>query len=458
MQILEIILCVLFLGGTGFLVIKKFNPSTVLLFLGMAMLAISICTGIYSPAEKFGSTGSVLTDILNIVEKLFGKTFLGVGFIIMAISGYVAVMNKMKATDAMVYLATKPLRKLKSNPHLVSVLVIPVCTALFLCINSASGLALLLMATIYPILLNLGVSKPTAMSVIVASVIFDMGPASSNTIIAASNAGVENVEFFIKYQIPLVIIGVICLMAVFYFTNRFFDKKDKAAGKDIYGKATSGDKPDVPLWFAIFPILPLVVLILFSPSVGLVDFSISTGMAMMLCGIVSVLFIFAYKRSFKACCDAMADFFKGMGSSFTSVVILTVAALVFAEGLMSLHFIDLVVEGCQAVNMGAIAVTVVFGLVVLFCAAMMGSGNAAFFAFGPMVPNLAAQFGAATVSMILPIQLLASMGRGVSPIAACVVAVCGITGTNTMDLVKRTMIPIVACAICLLIANFIIFW
>ena len=458
MTILQIILCIVFLVATGFLVIKKYNPSTVLLFMGLAMLAISICTGIYSPAEKFGSTGSVVTDLLNVVEKLFGKTFVGVGFIIMTISGYVGIMNKMKATDAMVYLASKPLARFKSNPHLVSVLVLPICTCLFLCINSASGLALLLMATIYPILLNIGVSKPTAMSVIIASLIFDMGPASTNTIIASQCANVDGVDFFIKYQIPMVIMAVVVLMIIFYFTNRHFDKKEAAAGKDIYGKADSGAKPDVPLWFAIFPVLPLLVLILLSPSVGLVNFKLSTGMAMILCGLVSVIFLMIYKRSFKAGCDAMADFFKGMGSSFTSVVVLTVAALVFAEGLMSLNFIGLVVDGCQAVNMGAAAVTVVFGLVVIFCAAMMGSGNAAFFAFGPMVPTLATQFGAATVSMILPIQLLASMGRGISPISACVVAVCGITGTNTIDLVKRTMIPIVACAVFILIANFIFFW
>ena len=75
---------------------------------------------------------------------------------------------------------------------------------------------------------------------------------------------------------------------------------------------------------------------------------------------------------------------------------------------------------------------------------------------------IASKFGitdpAGIASMILPIQLLASMGRGVSPISAVVVAVGGSTNTNTMDMVKRTMIPILTTAVVMIIFNFIVNW
>lgn len=462
MVLLEVFLCLAFIGVTGWLVLKKYNPSTILFVMGMLMLALATILGISDPTSGVETTGSKFMDLFKIVETRFGKSFVSFGLLIMTISGYVAVMNKMKATEAMVYIASKPLSIFKGNPYLAAIIVIPICTCLFLCINSASGLGLLLVATIYPILLNIGVSKPTALSVIIMSVIFDMGPASANTQLAAAQYGGNGTDYFIQYQIPMIIVAVICLMLTSYFSNRFLDRKDVKAGKEIFDNATSGEKPSVPLWFALFPIIPLVLLILLSPSVGLVDFQASTSMVMLICALFASIFLCIYKKSLKAGCDMMKSFWDGLGSSFGSVIVLTVAALIFADGLTSLNFIDLIVNGCNALNMGAVAVTIVFSLVVLFCSAMMGSGNAAFFAFGPMIPLIASKFGitdpAGIASMILPIQLLASMGRGVSPISAVVVAVGGSTNTNTMDMVKRTMIPILTTAVVMIIFNFIVNW
>ena len=462
MVLLEVFLCLAFIGVTGWLVLKKYNPSTILFVMGMLMLALATILGISDPTSGVETTGSKFMDLFKIVETRFGKSFVSFGLLIMTISGYVAVMNKMKATEAMVYIASKPLSIFKGNPYLAAIIVIPICTCLFLCINSASGLGLLLVATIYPILLNIGVSKPTALSVIIMSVIFDMGPASANTQLAAAQYGGNGTDYFIQYQIPMIIVAVICLMLTSYFSNRFLDRKEVMAGKQIYDIASSGEKPSVPLWFAFFPIIPLVLLILLSPSVGLVDFQASTSMIMLICALFASIFLCIYKKSLKAGCDMMKSFWDGLGSSFGSVIVLTVAALIFADGLTSLNFIDLIVNGCNALNMGAVAVTIVFSLVVLFCSAMMGSGNAAFFAFGPMIPLIASKFGitdpAGIASMILPIQLLASMGRGVSPISAVVVAVGGSTNTNTMDMVKRTMIPILTTAVVMIIFNFIVNW
>ena len=462
MVLLEVFLCLAFIGVTGWLVLKKYNPSTILFVMGMLMLALATILGISDPTSGVETTGSKFMDLFKIVETRFGKSFVSFGLLIMTISGYVAVMNKMKATEAMVYIASKPLSIFKGNPYLAAIIVIPICTCLFLCINSASGLGLLLVATIYPILLNIGVSKPTALSVIIMSVIFDMGPASANTQLAAAQYGGIGTDYFIQYQIPMIIVAVFCLMLTSYFSNRFLDRKEVMAGKQIYDIASTGERPSVPLWFAFFPIIPLIALILLSPSVGLVDFQASTSMVMLICALFASIFLCIYRRSLKVGCDMMKSFWDGLGSSFGSVIVLTVAALIFADGLTSLNFIDLIVSGCNALNMGAVAVTIVFSLVVLFCSAMMGSGNAAFFAFGPMIPLIASKFGitdpAGIASMILPIQLLASMGRGVSPISAVVVAVGGSTNTNTMDMVKRTMIPILTTAVVMIIFNFIVNW
>ncbi|GIR50272.1 MAG: hypothetical protein CM15mP59_0140 [Flavobacteriaceae bacterium] len=68
----------------------------------------------------------------------------------------------------------RPLRLLKKYPYLASILVIPLGQILFVAIPSAAGLGLLLMASLFPILIKLGVSRLSAVSVITATTAFGL--------------------------------------------------------------------------------------------------------------------------------------------------------------------------------------------------------------------------------------------------------------------------------------------
>lgn len=139
------------------------------------------------------------------------------------------------------------------------------------------------MASVYPVLISLGVSQLTALSVIAAATLFDQGPGSANTAMAAELIGQSNVEYFITHQLPLVIPTSLVVMVLFYFNNRYFDKKDAKKQQDgilQVSKVTatsSVEKPDVPLAFALLPVLPLALLIFFSPFVGLFQPTVTLG-------------------------------------------------------------------------------------------------------------------------------------------------------------------------------------
>ncbi len=122
------------------------------------------------------------------------------------------------------------------NFDIAAILVIPIGQMLFICTPSAAGLGLLLVVSIFPILVNLGVSRPTAVSVISACTIFDMGPGSANTARSAELAGMTNMEYFVEHQLSLVIPVTIFLMVVYYFSNRYFDRIDRAKGVIINEK------------------------------------------------------------------------------------------------------------------------------------------------------------------------------------------------------------------------------
>ena len=94
--------------------------------------------------------------------------------------------------------------------------------------------------------------------------------------------------------------------------------------------------------------------------------------------------------------------------------------------------------------------------VMIYLASMlMGSGNAAFFAFGPLIPKISAKLGMETASVLMPMQFAASMGRTVSPVAGVLIAASDVAKVSVMDVVKRNFIPVTLALIVMLIFNFI---
>ena len=155
------------------------------------------------PALK-NPTGFSGFDLFRYIKESFAKTNAGVGLMIMSIGGFVAYIDKIGASKILVKVAMKPLKLFKKYPYIAASMVIPIGQVLFTAIPSAAGLGLLLMASLFPILVNLGVSKLSAVSVITAATAFGIGPASAITASATSITGIETIIFFLDYQIPLV--------------------------------------------------------------------------------------------------------------------------------------------------------------------------------------------------------------------------------------------------------------
>ena len=167
-----------FVALVVFLLIRKLNPIAVLLFSGLVMLVISFFLGL--PLSKIKqSTGIQGFDFVQYIIESLIDINAGVGLVIMIISGFVAYMDKIGASDALVTLAMKPLSVFKKYPYVLASLVVPLGQFLFISIPSAAGLALLLMATVFPILVGLGISRLSAVSLITATTSFGIGPASA---------------------------------------------------------------------------------------------------------------------------------------------------------------------------------------------------------------------------------------------------------------------------------------
>ena len=449
-------ICIAVTVITAILLYRKYNPQGVLLISGIVMVALAALIGT-SPVGVAKETGLQVFDVFRYVEEKFISNFTRAGLMIMTIGGYVAFMNKIEATNMLVYLAIRPLKVFKRYPYIAAILAIPIGQILFITTPSAAGVGLLLAATLYPILVNLGVSKLTALSVIATATIFDQGPGSANTAAASALVDMTPVDYFLHYQLPVVIPTTVVLMAMFYFYSKYCDKRDARQGKQIFSETINEAVcPDAPKYFALLPLLPLVLLILFSGYVGHFDVNISTTVAMLVSFVIAVVCTAVRQRNIKETFALFGSFWQGMGNVFTSVITLIVAAEIFSGGLISLGFIDALVDGTTSAGFGGTVISVLITVIVFLAAMLMGSGNAAFFSFSPLLPGIASQFGMPAVQMVLPSQLAASMGRAASPISGVVVAICGIAGVSPMDLAKRNLPLMAVCATFLNILHYII--
>lgn len=433
------LLSIQFIALTAYWLFKKYHAQAVLLCTGLAMLALSFLLGFNIP-DLQDSTGVKAFDLFKVIEEIFSSKGAGVGLMIMTIGGFVAYMKQIKASDALVYVSMQPLSVIRKYPYLAASLVIPIGQLLFICTPSATGLGLLLVASIYPVLVSLGVSKLSAVSVISACTVFDMGPASANTARASELVGMNNVMYFIEHQLPLAIPMTVLLMVVYYFTNRYYDKKDNYKPEEMKAAAF---KVDVPLIYAILPVLPLILLIVFSKYIQMFSFSVelNTTTAMFVSFFIAILFELARQRNIKNVFASIKAFWDGMGKVFATVITLIVAAEVFSRGLISLGFIDALVEVSQHIGFSGVGIAVLMTLLIFAASMLMGSGNASFFSFGPLIPSIAGKVGIDGVNMILPMQLASSMGRAASPIAGIIIAISEIAGVSSFDVAKRNLIP-----------------
>jgi DcuC family C4-dicarboxylate transporter len=446
------IISIIFIVVVAYLLTKKYNAQAVLLFGGLTMMSIALLLG-FQINDLKEPTNFRLFDLFEMIKESLSAKGAEVGLMIMTIGGYVAYMKKIGASETLVYLSMKPLSVFKKSPYLAASLVIPIGQMLFMTTPSATGLGLLLIASVFPVLVSLGVSKTSAVSVITACTVFDMGPASANTARASELIGKSNIQYFIENQIPLAVPLTILMAVLYFFINRYYDKKENLVHESEY---LSMQKTDTPLIYAILPVLPLILLIIFSKFFTIFNppINLDTTTAMIFSLFVALIFEMIRKRDIKEVFSSLKVFWEAMGKVFASVITLIISAEIFSYGLISLGFISSLVSFSQHLGLGAIGIGVVMTVMIFGASMLMGSGNASFFSFGPLVPGIASKMAVDSANIILPMQLSSSLGRATSPIAGVIIATAEIAGVTPYQVAKRNLIPLTIILIIMLIYHF----
>lgn len=440
----------------AWLIVKNYQPQTVLLLAGLALLTITV---LFYPEnsilyDKAKSTGSTWLDIFSFAKESLTTQIAGIGLIIMAAGGFASYMDHIKASNAMVNMCIRPLQVIKA-PYLILALGYICAQLLHVAISSAAGLAMLLLVTFFPVLVRLGVSKASAAAMIGLCAFMDLGPAVGTANLAAKHAGMESAIYFAHYQMPVAVVVMLAVAVVIYFSAKYFDKKDGfVPGAQSVAQAEEEGRK-VPVIYALLPVLPVVLVLVFSPLV-IKSIKIDVVTAMILGAVVAFFFELVATRDFKSCCKGLQVFFKGMGSMFTSIVSLLVCADIYAQGLQKIGAVDYLLKSVQNAGLGFTSMTLVMTALVGVTAVLTGSGVAAFFSFSGLAPSIAAKFGENAVNMILPMQLMAGMGRSMSPVAGIIIAVSKAGECSPFMIVRRTLLPALAGIAAMLVANYVL--
>ena len=138
--------------------------------------------------------------------------------------------------------------------------------------------------------------------------------------------------------------------------------------------------------------------------------------------------------------DAFRSFFDGAGKGYGNVLGIIIAAGVFACGLRETGVVDALIEALKSAGDYA---RVGGALGTFTMAVLMGSGDAATFAFNEAVTPHAAQLGMTISDLGNTVMCAAQLGRTASPIAGVVILLSGMARVSPIDLVKRTGIPMI---------------
>ena len=437
---IEAILVLVVLGIVGYFIIKSYNPALILIIGAIVLLGASVALGnpLYPEGE---GTGLAFFDIFLKLKDTIISQVSSAGLVIMILFGYSGYMNLIGANQKAVNILVKPMTKIKSKALFIPIVFL-LGNLMSLVVPSASSLAIILMAILYPLLQGIGISSMTAAGVIAMTATIMPTPLGADNVIAAQTLD-YNILTYVLYHAKVSIPTLLILAVVHYFWQTYCDKKEGSeAFVEMKEVESAADEKVVPTFYAILPLLPLVLIII----VGIIgifreNVTMDIFVLTMISFFVALIIEGFRKKSFKIAQESAVELFKGMGQGFSQVVMLVVGGSLFTTAIQSLGVIDSLMSAVENSQSAGVLTTLIFSGATALFGILSGGGLAMFYAVIELIPNIAQKAGIDGVLIALPMQMIANLARTISPVAAVVMIVSSSIGVSPVRLLKRTSVP-----------------
>lgn len=392
---------------TLFLLIKRYEARMVLVAAGIIMCA---CAG--NPMAA-----------LNSFAKGMGSSMISSACSSM---GFALVMRFTGCDKHLINFLAKGLTK-------VHFLIIPgVVLATFavnMALPSAAGTAAAAGAIFIPIMMGAGIHPAMAAAAVKCGTYGSMlNPGLAHNPFVAKIAGVgvmDVIAFHYKANLASLVIAAITITVIAYMTHE--NKDHFAEGLELE------ENFKVNYLYALMPIIPIAILLLGATKIVPI-FKMGVAQAM----IIGCILALAVTRTSPA--ELTKSFFDGMGKAYADIIGIIISAGVFVAGMNAMGlvkaFTNAMLNNPAIVKIAASVGPFLLGLIV-------GSGDAATFAFNEAITPHAADFGMTPVQMGSMATLGGTLGRTMSPIAGATIIVAGIAGVNPMEIAKRNALPMV---------------
>ncbi|WP_260515283.1 C4-dicarboxylate transporter DcuC [Serratia fonticola] len=424
----------------GYAIAKNYDTKLVLFSAGIVLMLAAATLGL--PILSAGAgTGTVWLDPLKQIELDFIKQFSRAGIIIMVLFGFSAYMSHIGANDVAVKIMSKPIAKIRS-PYILVPIVFWIGSLLSLIIPSAASLAVILMATLYPILRVAKMSSLSAAGVIATTATIVPTPLGGDNVVAAKILGFEHVVDYVTMHHAVISLPVLIIIGIaHYFWQKYMDKRQGAAAfTDVDESKLTTNSQLPPAYYALFPLIPLFLIVVF----GLFFRQIKIGLVEITLFSFALAFIVELirKGDLREQMKNSSLFFTGMGQGFSQVVVLIVAASTLVAGLTAIGAISTVASLVKEVNNAGIGLMFIFSGLTALITLISGSGNAVFYSFIELIPSIANQAHVDPVMIALPMQLTSNLIRAISPVSAVVIIVASVVKVSPIEVVKRTSVPL----------------
>lgn len=391
--------------------VKRYETRLVLCVSGLLMCIISLDPmAAYNQFAKSMTTGNLIQSICSAM-------------------GFAFLVSYTKCDIHLVQLLTRPMKSL-------GLFLIPCCTLLTAVINaaipSAAGCAAAVGATLIPLMIRSGITPAGAGAAVLAGTYgSNFNPGGAHPVMISGMAGIEPMEFIIENAFTYT---VLCLVGALMITVVEVFLRDHKGSGDLGNiqTDTTGGITKVNILYALAPMVPLVILLLGNTYVPAIKMGVAQAM---LIGVTYTMIVTRINPQ-----NAFKEFFNGAGKGYGNVLGIIISAGVFAAGLREAGVVDALIEALKQANEYA---RVGGALGTWAMAVLMGSGDAATFAFNEAVTPHAAEFGMTISELGNTVMCAAQLGRTMSPIAGVVILLAGMSQVSPIDLVKRTAVPMI---------------
>lgn len=423
--------------------LKKINMWVVLTFLSLISLFIAAALG---STEIPAKSGLIWFDIFEYLPTYFGTTLSGTALVILFVVAFGSYMSEIGASQRLAEVLAVPVKLIKNKVVLLAVATL-ISFLLMMVLPSAMGVFVVCLGVLFPALTKAGLNPISIMLAFFVGCNVVMGPANpfAVMVLGMMDGAPDPATFFIQYAFPMGLVTIILGGIVAALWNLHLDKKVTEFPAVSEEALPSAAECTAPKWYALFPIFPVAMLLIFSKLTGIgIVFSVAGGYFFSLI-IIFIVHWLVSKQKMETF-DAFSHYFGFFGQVMKSPVIIVCLSMFFGKAISLIGGLGFAVNALiDTFGLGWYALLVVISILYFIMCIFVGN-SIAIPVCVPIVVTMMASLGMESqVAMAaLLLTYVGGLGKSLTPFEPKYLYISELCGDyETMDLVKRNSVPII---------------